>query len=1228
MKKTSFILMVIFCVAPVYSVNIDQSYVAFDPIIASFENLWDGLENSEQLEMIETMEDRLADCRARLPEPDAYEYGLLSNRSTDVVAGIGIMKRNPDDITVAGQTLYLLDALEGEISCKEAEGWEHAPIDTRDEYFVLPPGCEDWTSNRRIVIRDPGTVPMPADTSDRGELGSGWTNDLDISPEISQTQERPSIAVDSNGTLYCAFTVSDPGGGSAVLLYRSLDHGSTWDLVVSNESATYTYLYPSVAVDISNNYVFVVFDKVTASDNHDIVGFIFYSGSILGVAVDTDNGNDQRPCITSEYAYGSNNRMYISYEHLSSVNDREMHCAVSTNSGGAWIAWHNRGYGANYQVHTETAVSPSNGSNVYVTYVNAGDYDDPLDLFVETGPRSGTGSTFEYQILVKDSGPNSCRCPAIACSHGDIMKLVIAYQINETSSEFINYAYTINGGANWTNGRLNNPAFFGHQYPAITVDGMGSSSTSVSGYFYCVYRQSGLMYMRRASDSDLGSWSAWNYENVTSSTSAANMARMTSCTAYQGDDSNWYMGIVWSQNSSAPYDVVYVTKRAKPYTINAVPAALTVKIDGTDYAGGETFNNWIRGSQHTLNAETTQPGGYTFDYWDDGGAQTHDIYTLGGTATTTIQAFYITPTPTPPPPTFTPTITPTRTPTPTMTPTPVMPCSNGDLFSAAPEDWIINDCDYLYDYLIVVTSPGILQDVTVRVFVTHEYIGDIELYLQHPDGTTIDLTMRNGGNGDDYEYTIFDDDAATSITNGSPPFAGEYRPEEPLSTFDEKIAAGNWKLRTCDAYPTPTTYGQIHYWELCIKSAIPTPTPTPPPPTFTPTPPPTITPTPPPPTFTPTQVPTDTPTATPTQTVTPNGPVIGEVGYLQNSVDENWQTIQLLNTYVNPIVICQPLSDNGAQACVTRLRNMGPDSFEVRLKEPAPCYDDNHSFEAVSYIVIEAGSYILPDGAVLEADSLVTTMHSPDFESITFNQIHAIPPVVLSQIQTCADPEYVKTRFQAPPDTIGFNVTMEPASESGYCVCYEHIGEETVSWIAFSPGAGVNNGSLYESANTDQLVTAVFYQQLFTQTFAVPPVFVAMMQTRAGTDRAAIRYQNLTATGVEVRVDEETCNDLEIDHNSNETVGYFAWQFPGKVVGITPTPTATPECIHHGDVNFSGDLTAGDAQTAFNITMGLYSPTYAEECAADCNGDGSVTAGDAQAIFGAVLGLDSCVDPI
>ncbi|HPQ38846.1 MAG TPA: dockerin type I repeat-containing protein [bacterium] len=69
-------------------------------------------------------------------------------------------------------------------------------------------------------------------------------------------------------------------------------------------------------------------------------------------------------------------------------------------------------------------------------------------------------------------------------------------------------------------------------------------------------------------------------------------------------------------------------------------------------------------------------------------------------------------------------------------------------------------------------------------------------------------------------------------------------------------------------------------------------------------------------------------------------------------------------------------------------------------------------------------------------------------------------------------------------------------------------------------------------------------------------------------------------------------------------------------------------CIHHGDVNGDGVLTAGDAQTAFLITLGAVSPTPAQACAADCNGDETVTAADAQLIFLTVLGSGNCVDPM
>lgn len=72
-----------------------------------------------------------------------------------------------------------------------------------------------------------------------------------------------------------------------------------------------------------------------------------------------------------------------------------------------------------------------------------------------------------------------------------------------------------------------------------------------------------------------------------------------------------------------------------------------------------------------------------------------------------------------------------------------------------------------------------------------------------------------------------------------------------------------------------------------------------------------------------------------------------------------------------------------------------------------------------------------------------------------------------------------------------------------------------------------------------------------------------------------------------------------------------------------------PPCLHDGDVNENGTLTAEDAQMVFNIVLGFIVPTYQQECAADCDGNGSITAGDAQAIFYDVLGMgDGCVDQV
>ena len=69
-------------------------------------------------------------------------------------------------------------------------------------------------------------------------------------------------------------------------------------------------------------------------------------------------------------------------------------------------------------------------------------------------------------------------------------------------------------------------------------------------------------------------------------------------------------------------------------------------------------------------------------------------------------------------------------------------------------------------------------------------------------------------------------------------------------------------------------------------------------------------------------------------------------------------------------------------------------------------------------------------------------------------------------------------------------------------------------------------------------------------------------------------------------------------------------------------------CRNHGDVNLDGFLSAGDAQRAFEIVLGAYTPDTAESCAADCNADEDITSGDVQAVFEAMLGMSTCADPI
>ena len=114
-------------------------------------------------------------------------------------------------------------------------------------------------------------------------------------------------------------------------------------------------------------------------------------------------------------------------------------------------------------------------------------------------------------------------------------------------------------------------------------------------------------------------------------------------------------------------------------------------------------------------------------------------------------------------------------------------------------------------------SSGEITDVNVTLNINHTYDEDLVISLTSPMGTTVLLTSSNGGSGDNYINTTFDQEASNSITSGSPPFTGTFVPEGNLSTLNGQDAMGDWVLTIVDQYNLDG--GQLNSWSLDICTA-------------------------------------------------------------------------------------------------------------------------------------------------------------------------------------------------------------------------------------------------------------------------------------------------------------------------------------------------------------------------------------------------------------------------
>ena len=121
--------------------------------------------------------------------------------------------------------------------------------------------------------------------------------------------------------------------------------------------------------------------------------------------------------------------------------------------------------------------------------------------------------------------------------------------------------------------------------------------------------------------------------------------------------------------------------------------------------------------------------------------------------------------------------------------------------------------------IVVSGGTSFIYDLDVSIKIDHANDADLDFGLIAPDGTRVELTTDNGGTGDNYTNTIFDDEAASAITAGTAPFTGRYRPEGMLNVLDGKNANGTWTLEVSD--DTKKNTGTLLNWSLTVKGASP-----------------------------------------------------------------------------------------------------------------------------------------------------------------------------------------------------------------------------------------------------------------------------------------------------------------------------------------------------------------------------------------------------------------------
>lgn len=255
----------------------------------------------------------------------------------------------------------------------------------------------------------------------------------------------------------------------------------------------------------------------------------------------------------------------------------------------------------------------------------------------------------------------------------------------------------------------------------------------------------------------------------------------------------------------------------------------------------------------------------------------------------------------------------------------------------------------------------------------------------------------------------------------------------------------------------------------------------------------------------------------------------GSLSIANNDLGGHWVDVTFERPFARqPVVTVGAPEGNGKDPVITLVRNVTKTGFEVKIAEWT--YDDGeHAAERLTYLAAEPGRHDL-DGVTVEAGAVTA---GASFRRVDFASGFNSTPVVLSQVASTFDRTAVITR-QANLSGTGFRVRLQE-QESKYRSGQEH-GQETVHYIALSTGWGKVGGQRMKVHRMGINTTDKWRDINFGPTYPDPGLIVAA-QSFKGSDTVSPRYRRLTATGAQVRMQEEQSHDKETGHGA-ERLGW------------------------------------------------------------------------------------------